>query len=226
MYTDFDPSKRIQFAFMILMLVTTSTLGKRQPNAPIVYVFDSATSQIHWRVYKSGVLSGLGHNHVIAVAKPAGKVFLSQTLPESRIEMEINVADLIIDNPTLRSRYGDDFSSEPSADDIAGTHNNMLSKSVLNGTKFPTIKITGTALSGFGVGQTIDLVIQLLDRTISVNVPINVERTANGVIQVHSEFKITHDQLGLKPFRVMMGILQVADEIDFSVRIRAVMSSL
>ncbi|MEE9425649.1 MAG: YceI family protein [Methylococcales bacterium] len=208
------------------MLVTTSTLGKAQPHAPIVYAIDSATSEIHWRVYKSGILSDLGHNHVIAVAKPAGKVFLSQTLSESRIEMELSVADLIIDNPTLRSRYGEDFSSEPSAADIAGTRNNMLSQSVLNGTKFPNIKITGTALSGFGVGQTVDLVIQLLDRTISVNVPINVERTADGVIQVHSEFQITHDQLGLKPFRVMMGALQVADEIDFSVRIRAVMSSL
>lgn len=226
MYTDFDPSKRIQFAFMILMLATTSTIGKTQPNAPIVYIVDSATSQIHWRVYKSGLLSGLGHNHVIAVAKPAGKVFLSQTLPESRIEMEINVANLIIDNPTLRSRYGEDFSSEPSADDIAGTRNNMLSKSVLNGTKFPNIKITGTALSGFGIGQTIDLVLQLLDLTINVNVPINVERPADGVIQVQSEFKITHDQLGLKPFRVMMGAMQVADEIDFSIRIRAVRPSL
>ncbi len=222
MHTVFDPLKLIQLFFMILMLVTTSTPGIAQSNAPVVYTIDSATSEIHWRVYKSGVLAGLGHNHVIAVAKPTGKIFLSHTLLESRIEMELSVVDLIIDNQTLRARYGDDFSSEPSAGDIAGTRSNMLSKSVLNGTKFPTIKIMGTALSGFGVGQTIDLAIQLLGRKISVNVPITVGSPVNGVIQTQAEFRITHKQLGLKPFSALLGALQVADEIDFSVRVRAI----
>ncbi len=222
MHTDFDPHKRFQFVFMILMLVTTSTLCKAQSNAPVVFTIDSTTSEIHWRVYKSGVLASLGHNHVIAVAKPTGKIFLSQTLPESRIEMELSVADLIIDNQTLRARYGEDFSSEPSADDIAGTRSNMLSKSVLNEAIFPNIKITGIALSGFGVGQTIDLAIQLLGRTISVNVPINVEPPINGIIQMQAEFRITHKQLGLKPFSALLGALQVAEEIDFSVKVRAV----
>ncbi len=222
MHTNFDLLKRIQFVFMILMLVTTSTPGNAQSNAPVVYTIDSATSEIHWRVYKSGVLAGLGHNHVIAVAKPTGKIFLSHTLPESWIEMELSVIDLIIDNHTLRARYGEDFSSEPSADDIAGTRSNMLSKSVLNGTKFPTIKIMGTALSGFGVGQTIDLAIQLLGRKISINVPINVGSPVNGVIQTQAEFRITHEQFGLKPFSALLGDLQLADEIDFSVRVRAI----
>ena len=48
----------------------------------------------------------------------------------------------------------------------------------------------------------------------------------NGVIQAQAEFRLTHDQLGLKPFSALFGALQVADEIDFSVRIRALQSRL
>ena len=44
----------------------------------------------------------------------------------------------------LRGTLGADFASVPTADDIAGTHKNMLSDKVLDGEKYPRIRLVGT----------------------------------------------------------------------------------
>ena len=146
---------------------------------------------------------------------------MAATPAASSFSLAFDVADLVIDKPELRARYGEDFSSEPTAEDIAGTRRNMLTEPVLNGEVFPMITVTGSGLSGFGMNQQIDLAIELLGRVVNVTVPVDVSAT-DAALDVKGEFRLTHEDLGMTPFSVMMGALQVGSDIDFTIAIHAV----
>lgn len=188
--------------------------------SPGVYEIDSQSSEIHWRIYKAGAFARFGHNHVVAIAQPTGTVELEEDISASGVTLQFSVDELVVDDPVLRSRYGEDFASEPSAEDVAGTRTNMLTEQVLNGDVFPTISLTATQLSGLGEDQTIELTLAMLGRTVSLTVPVSVA-FADGALHAQAEFRLQHEDLGMEPFSVMMGALQVAPEIDFTVDIRA-----
>jgi hypothetical protein len=153
--------------------------------------------------------------------EPSGSVEVANDLAESVLEITFDVGELSIDDPELRSRYGTDFESVPTEEDIAGTRTNMLTEQVLNGDLFPSIRITGSQLSGTGQGKTITLTIELLGRSVELTVPVDVEFDSDS-LSARAEFRLMHEDLGMEPFSVMMGALQVAPEIDFTVDIRAV----
>lgn len=188
--------------------------------APGLYDIEPAASEIHWRIYKAGAFARFGHNHVIAIVQPSGTVELAENTADATLAMEFAVAALSIDDPALRSRYGEQFASEPTAEDIAGTQTNMLTDQVLSGDEFPTISLTGSSLSGIGEDQTIELNITLLGRSVALTVPVDV-MFEDGDLVAQADFRIVHADLGMEPFSVMMGALQVAPEIDFTVNIRA-----
>jgi polyisoprenoid-binding protein YceI len=186
-----------------------------------VFTIDGAASDIHWLVYKAGALARLGHNHVIAVPSPRGSVTVNgQDLSASRFDIVIPVADLVIDDPKMRSGLGEEFASIPSANDIEGTRHNMLTDRVLNGEKFPTIHITGMGPFGGAGAQTFKLKIELLGRTVDLTVPTKVTVTDDRV-ESSGEFELKHADLGMQPFSVMMGALQVAEKLSFAYHVVA-----
>jgi polyisoprenoid-binding protein YceI len=185
------------------------------------YTIDGAASEIHWLVYKAGALARLGHNHAIAVPSPRGSVTVdAQDIAASRFEIVIPVADLVIDDPALRSTLGEDFASVPTVDDIAGTKHNMLSDRVLDGEMFPTIRVRGTGPVGVEGMQTLKLKVELLGRVVDLTVPTHV--TVDGDrIEAAGDFELNHADLGMKPFSVMMGALQVGEKLSFSYHVVA-----
>jgi polyisoprenoid-binding protein YceI len=211
---------RAALASLISMFFLLVAAGAAMAQSPGVYEIDSQSSEIHWRIYKAGAFARFGHNHVIAIAQPSGTVELEENIADSGVTLQFAVGELIIDDPALRSRYGEDFASEPSEEDVAGTRTNMLTEQVLNGDVFPVISLTGSQLSGLGDDQTIELTIALLGRTVVLTVPVSVNFD-NGNLHAQAEFRLQHEDLGMEPFSVMMGALQVAPEIDFTVDIRA-----
>jgi polyisoprenoid-binding protein YceI len=190
-------------------------------NADKVYTIDGAASDIHWLVYKAGALARLGHNHAIAVPSPQGSVTVdAQDLAASHFEIVIPVADLVVDDPALRGTLGEQFESVPTADDIAGTRHNMLSDRVLDGEMFPTIRVTGTGPVGAEGAQTLKLRVELLGRAVDLTVPTKVTVSADR-IDTAGEFELNHADLGMKPFSVMMGALQVGEKLSFSYHVVA-----
>ena len=186
-----------------------------------VFAIDGAASDIHWLVYKAGAFARLGHNHVIAVPVPKGSVTVDgQDLSASRFEIVIPVADLVIDDPKLRSGLGEEFSSVPTAKDIEGTRHNMLTDRVLNGEKFPTIRVTGTGPFGAADAQTFKLKVELLGRTVDVTAPTKVT-VADDRVEASGQFDLNHADLGMQPFTVMMGALQVGEKLSFSYHVVA-----
>jgi len=188
------------------------------------YSIDATGSDAHWLVYKAGSLARLGHNHVISVPDLHGSVTATPTdLSASRFDLQFKVGTLVVDDAKLRSGLGPDFASVPSADDIAGTRKNMLSDRVLMGEKYQTIKVTGVGPAGPDGAQTLKITVELLGRSVPLTVPTKVEMHGDD-LTASGEFDLTHATLGMMPFTVMLGALQVADNMKFVYRIHAVAS--
>jgi polyisoprenoid-binding protein YceI len=206
---------------LLLPLWLAGGLAAAQPDALRSYSIDAASSQVYWLVYKAGALARLGHNHVISAPQLTGHVTLnSADLSASTFELEIPVASLVIDDPALRAGLGDDFASVPTAEDIAGTRKNMLSDRVLEGAKFPVLRLSGTGPTGPAGMQTLHVKVELVGHSVELTLPTTVVVGDQG-LEAEGKFELNHADLGLKPFSVMMGALQVAEKMSFSYRIRA-----
>jgi hypothetical protein len=184
------------------------------------YTIDAAGSDVHWLVYKAGSLARLGHNHVISVADLMGTATTAADPSAARFELQFSVQALKVDDPKLRSGLGPDFASVPSADDIAGTRKNMLSDRVLMGEKYQTIKVTGVGPAGPADVHTLQITVELLGRKVPLTVPTKLEMHGDD-LTASGEFELTHTALGMMPFTVMLGALQVADNMKFVYRIHA-----
>jgi polyisoprenoid-binding protein YceI len=185
------------------------------------YVVDPAQSDFHWLVYKAGAFSRFGHNHTIAVGDLSGSVLVNPNdLAKSQFDLQFGVAQLVVDDPALRSTLGEDFSSVPKPDDIAGTRKNMLSERVLDGEKYPQIRITGTGPTTGGDMQELAVKIEMLGRVIDLKIPTKVT-IDGGELRATGAFELKHADLGMQPFSVMAGALQVGEKLSFTYDVRA-----
>jgi hypothetical protein len=208
-----------KLARLCVISVTLCT-ASAWPDEPTVYAVDAAASDIHWRVYKAGTLSRFGHNHVVSVGELSGQVTSDADSGAGTVELTIPVAGLVVDDPALRSLYGEDFSSKPSEDDIAGTRKNMLGDKVLDAEKYPMLAIRGRVDEGAPEVATLAVTVELLGRSIPLSVPCSI--TVDGdALTASGEFRLTHAELGMEPFSVMLGALAVGPELDFSFDVRA-----
>ena len=200
---------------MALLLVGTARAEEGRQ-----YAIDPVGSDVHWLVYKAGTLARLGHNHVISVAGLTGSVSTGPDPSTSHFELQFPVASLVVDDANLRNVLGPDFASVPSADDVAGTRKNMLGERVLMGDHYGTIRVTGQGPGGSEGAQTLQVKVELLGRTVALTVPTSVEIRGDE-LNASGEFELTQTALGMTPFSVMLGALQVADKMKFVYRIRA-----
>jgi hypothetical protein len=197
-----------------------SPITATETSADAIYQVDLDSSEVYWRIYRAGAAARFGHNHVISVSELEGRVYRDADLSESRFELVLPVAAFVVDDPAIRSRYGEDFASEPSAEDIAGTRTNMLSENLLDGSGFPAVRVRGTGPIEQGGNTVLALEIDIVGRTVPVTVPTTVDIDEQR-LEARGEFRLTHEQLGLMPFSIMMGALRVAEEMDFTYRIVA-----
>ncbi len=185
-----------------------------------IYRVDAEGSDIRLLVHRAGALSRLGHSHVISVGQIAGTVYVHPDLEQSSFELEIPVRGLVVDDPRLRREEGDEFSTEPSERDIAGTRANMLGERVLNAEQYPLIRLTGTGPTGDGPEFVLDVSIELLGRVVELSIPTTL-RLDGESLEATGAIRLSHGDLGMRPFSAMAGALRVADEMDLKYRIRA-----
>jgi hypothetical protein len=184
-----------------------------------VYHISAEQTAIRVLVRRAGRLANLGHNHVIVAEDVEGRVLRHDDLRLSSFEMTIPVASLSVDDPALRREEGEEFASEPSEADIAGTRRNMLGERVLDAARFPAIRLSG-GLTNTGDPFTAEIVLELKGRKILLSVPITAE-LGETELTASGAFELTHAQLGLTPFSVMLGAIRVADRLNVKFRIVA-----
>ena len=155
-----------------------------------VYLIDPQKSEVRRLIYRDGALSTFGHNHVVSLKDFKGTVHLQPKLGQSRVELEIPVDRLIVDDAALRRLEGEDFANQPSKDDIAATRTNMLGDALLNAKQFPTIKVTGTSGPVDAKNSAmLDLSVQLVGREIKLTIPFTLKMEgdkleASGVVDL------------------------------------------
>jgi len=186
-----------------------------------VYQVDATSSDIRLLTYRAGVLSKLGHNHIISIGQLTGSIHVHTDLAQSGFELEIPVKELLVDDALRRREEGEDFASEPSERDIVGTRRNMLGKRLLNAEIYPMVRVTGTGPKTDGAGFKLELSIELLGRVVEISVPTTV-RIEGDVLEATGSVPLSHKDLGLRPFSAMFGSLRVADQMNLKYHVRAI----
>lgn len=172
------------------------------------------------KVYRSGALAALGHNHVIISRELDGFVYLADDMSKARADLFVPVAGFIIDDAAERTAAGPDFATQPGPSDIDGTRANMLGPKLLNAEQWPFLVIHVTPMHVGTDSTQVTLAITVRDHVATVPVDARWRRTGSE-LTIESDFKVDHATLGLEPFSALGGAMRVADQIDIAVSITA-----
>jgi polyisoprenoid-binding protein YceI len=185
------------------------------------YRIDAAHSQLRILVHRGGTLAALGHNHVIVDDALGGWIRLARPFESSAFYLELAVADFVVDPPAARAEEGPDF-AEPVDDDArAGTRRNMLRAGQLDAAVTPLILMRSVTLQQPARGSPLaTLRISIAGHTRLLTLPFTL--AADGAtLHISADFPLRQTALGLEPLKVLMGQLQVEDELQLKLRITA-----
>ena len=164
-------------------------------------LIDTAKSTMTVRVYKTGILSAFGHDHVISAPISAGTV----DREAGRVDLTVNAADLQVRDPGA------------SADDVAHIQKTMLGPEVLDTEHHPEIAFRSTAAHASENVWTVcgDLTLHGQTRPVTVQV-----RETNG--RFTGSTRVRQSDFGMKPVKVAGGTVGVKDDvqIEFDIALR------
>ena len=186
---------------------------------PRLYRVSSEATEILIRVFTAGPLSRFGHNHVIVAQGIEGTVALGADGAASRFVLQVPVRALEVDAPDRRREAGDAFAAEPSAADILATRENMLGPQLLDAARYPVITVRGTT-QGAAQFTAATVRFEIRQSAAQRRVPIDA-RVTDESIRVTGVLELSHDELGLRPFRTLAGALRVAQRLQLSFEIVA-----
>ena len=200
-------------------LPAAATPASGAPESELVRAIDAKRSEIRILVYRGGALGFLGHNHVLIARGLSGEVHERADGHGGRFELTIPVAALAVDEPAARREAGADFASDPSGADIAGTRQNLLGPEQLDAAAFAVIRASGRTSAA--TGGVVEAQIELHGRAVPLTVPVTVVREGSSLI-ASGELPLSQLALGLTPYSVLGGALQVRDQLQLRFRIVAV----
>jgi hypothetical protein len=187
------------------------------PSAPdtrgaAVYEVDSRASQLSILVFRGGKLSRLGHNHVVTSHHVSGRVWLHPEFPRSGFELSFPVAQLVVDDPQARRAAGGDFPPDIPQSDKDGTGKNMLKPELLDGERYPEVKLRSAKVGGTLQAPQVTARITIKDASRDVQTPVKIA-VADGKLTASGELDILQTEFGIKPFSVALGALEVQDKL-------------
>jgi polyisoprenoid-binding protein YceI len=141
-----------------------------------------------------------------------GEVTVPSDATAARFTLAFPVATLAVDEAEARAAAGPDFESRPSAQDVEGTRRNLLGPQVLDAERHPEIRLTATGASGGPDDWRVRVDVEVRGRTTTVEAPAHVVRSAEGLVAT-GELRVAQTALGITPFSVALGALQVQDEL-------------
>ncbi len=177
---------------------------------PARFRIDSDSSWLRVLVYRGGLLRGFGHNHVVSHNELTGTVTVPRDPLQSTLMLEFRIADLVVDEPELRTLEGDDFRRQISPKDIAGTRANMLGKKLLQADQFPSIEIRSGKFTGSMPDIEVEAAVSVRGAEFTIVFPATVV-LSNDSFVASGELKIGHAEIGLSPFKAVLGTLRVRD---------------
>jgi len=185
-----------------------------------LYSIDSERTEILIYVYRDGRLKRLGHNHIVSARDVAGRIYLSDRLESSAVELRLPVDRFEVDRPDLRARAGEDFAAPIDANSIAGTRSNMLSEALLDSAQWPDIVLVSRAVRGALPELELQMDAAIKATVQPLKIPLRVELIDDELVATGA-ISVTHAELGLVPFSALLGALTVRDQLDLQFTIFA-----
>ena len=178
-----------------------------------VYRVDAGRSIVVIEVRRGGSMPWLGHDHVVSSHDVAGFVAPG----EGRADLWLPLDTLVVDEPALRAEAG--FTTVPTADDIAGTRRNMLTR-VLEAERHPyaVVGIRGLDAGGDTVRLRVDITLHGITRGQAADA--HVERS-DAALTVSGTLAIDQTAFGIVPLSVLGGAIAVQDRLQMRYRIHA-----
>jgi hypothetical protein len=231
--------KNLSIGVLALLLTACGVLKARHPAPPSpesaprpglppgrVYRVDENQSELRILVYRAGPLARFGHNHVIVNHAIRGAVSLADAAGESVFWLKVPVAGFVVDDLQARREEGADFAGDIPDDAKSGTLHNMLSAALLNADAFPVITVNSVAASAAqvrpGAGAlTATVAISVAGHESKVGVPLTLSVDSRR-LSATGTLELRQSVLGLTPYSLMLGALQVQDAMTIKFDIVAV----
>jgi polyisoprenoid-binding protein YceI len=191
--------------------------------APGQYPIDSKASELRLLVYRAGPLANLGHNHVMVNRAVTGLVQIGADVSASSFSLHVPADSFVIDDAQARREEGGDFPGDIPADAKAGTRRNMLSSAVLNAGEYAEITVKSLSLTGTLDALNADLEISSAGHTSQISVPFTLQGDAHHFIAAGS-MQLRQTALGLSPYSLMHGALQVQDVMQLKFKFTVLMN--
>jgi hypothetical protein len=155
----------------------------------------------------------------------SGSVAFADVASASSFQLNVPVSGFIIDDAQARREEGPDFAGEIPDDAKSGTLRNMLSAAVLGADEFPamTLKSVGASgvLDGSGAGALVATVaVNIAGHESTIDVPFTFTSGADRLSATGSA-QLRQSALGLTPYSLMLGALQVQDQMTIKFQIVA-----
>ena len=150
---------------------------------------------------------------MIASRALIGVIDLREPLTASTLDLYLPVAAFTVDEAELRSGRGPEFAAAVPDSAREGTRRNMLGESLLDAARFPAIVVRAVSLTGGPGTFAARLDVNVRGESHSLVVPVQVDRRGAERLHVTAKFTVEQSALGLTPFSVMLGALQVAGEL-------------
>ncbi len=182
-----------------------------RPPGQGVYVIDPEQSEVRLLVYRAGAMARLGHNHVISNRAVAGWIKFGGDPAAAAFALSVPVAGFVVDNTAERAEEGEDFPEEVSQEAKEGTRHNMLSDALLDAERHPNITLVSQGVSPGAGAMKATMTVRIAGHESTLVVPFQVA-TSKAQISASGAVRLRQTELGLTPFSVMMGALQVKDE--------------
>ncbi|OYU45010.1 MAG: hypothetical protein CFE44_09785 [Burkholderiales bacterium PBB4] len=164
------------------------------PNSAI-YNIDSAASKLHILVYRGGSMARLGHNHVVSSHSVRGNVWLGDSLTSSGFEFSVPVNEFRVDDDSARLAEA-----------------NMLRDTLLDGNRYPDIRIRSVDIVGTFDAPVVRAEVQIKDRARTFAVPVTVQREDTH-LRIQGAFELAQSAFGITPLSIAMGALTVVDTV-------------
>jgi hypothetical protein len=200
-----------------------SAVGERSPGK--LYRVDGSRSELRILVYRAGPLARLGHNHVVVNRSLSGAVNLADAPDASEFRLIVPVAGFVVDDAQARREEGSDFDAEVPAEAKAGTLQNMRSAAVLDADEFPLITVNSVAFSAPAAAAGADSMVATVAISVAgheskIEVPFTAQWDSNH-LSAGGSSQIRQSALGLTPYSLMLGALQVQDAMTIKFKIVA-----
>lgn len=185
------------------------------------WAIDASTGYFRVILLKEGLLSGLGHDHVIDARDVRGEIAIADS--SSSVHLEINAAGLEVDLDASRADEG--LRKTVGESDRANIRAKMRGPKGLDVRRFPFIRFDSSSIERVesleGIWQ-VEGTFSLHGSTGTLEFPVALTERPGGY-WVSGYVRIRPSDYGVKPFSVAGGLIKVQDEamVKFNLGLKA-----